>query len=152
MIIDGESVIPIPMPVAKSGISNAQTGILAQFDNDGKHHRTRRPVYNETHSLWYSRGVLAPNWAHNGLRDVLKCRDMSGASKYIYARYAAFLSGYRREYQLTLVFEPSNGEGKTSGYATFFDLENPASTVGSDTGNPCPPPSKCSTVGDAISQ
>ena len=108
MIVDGDVVKTIPKSIVVLWINKAQKGILAKFDADGKSRR-KWPEYHETESLWYSRTVLVHNWIRNGLIDILKCHDCSGDTKYIYARYGAFLNGLRRHYQLTLVFNLSNG-------------------------------------------
>jgi hypothetical protein len=149
MIVDGDSVKTIPKAIVALWISKAQKGILAKFDSDGKSRR-KWPVYHETQLLWYSRFVLVPKkWTRNGLIDILRCHECSGDTKYIYAGYGAFLSGLRRHYQLTLVFKLSNGT--TTNYLSLYDLDDPAS-AGSDTGDPCPPPSNCSTGIGAVSK
>lgn len=147
MIIDGETIKVVKKTTATAWITKAKTGILSMFQTDGVSY-TKRPDFNETHSLWYAKRVLVhkPGF-RNGLIDILNCRIHSHNLKWVHVRYGAFLGGLHPRYQLTLVFVLTSG--KPDRFISLLESDDPN---GSDTGNPCPPPSKCSTVDDATSQ
>lgn len=146
MLIDQAGVSIVPQSVVKMWVAKAQNGVLQTFETEGRTHRWHHK-FRETHSLWYGSYALQSHpILKNGLLDILACRLCTHRVTSVHAGFGAF-TGLIHGYKLTLVFTLINGNQTEN-----FSLYATAATSGSDTGNPCPPPSKCSVVGDAASQ
>jgi hypothetical protein len=148
-LVTGPTITTIPRSVAADWIARAGSSILDSFQRCGEKAMGRK--YHETRSLWYARFVLRSNHLHNGLIDILKCRACCDSAKYVDAWFGAFpMDAWNRgrKYQLTLIFSL---DGQNKFYVSLHGSDTNA-TDGSDTGNPCPPPSNCSTIGASISQ
>jgi hypothetical protein len=153
MIIGDNAVVTLPAKYASMWIHKAQCTLLDSLE----HFRQKKlKHFHETHSLWYDMKYVGKNCLENGLLNILTCRKCC-KTKYVYVRFSAFLTSHSN--QLTVIFQLDSG--KTRQFVSLYSADMSrraakqfehcygkdvaATSGGSDTGKPCPPPSPCGT-------